>query len=137
MYKLIQKLRFFCRAQTAHGLHSPLVYDLYSQVINPHLWNFNSISFEQDLINYISNKPELKDHKLMTICNLYEFKSFKPQSNQIVLILDSYKNKSYQEQVNDLAKDPSYTYIIHFFKGSIFIANHLAPRQEFYLKHMQ
>ena len=30
MYQLIQKFLFFFKAQTAHGLHSPLVFELYT-----------------------------------------------------------------------------------------------------------
>jgi maltodextrin utilization protein YvdJ len=137
MYQFIQQILFFFRAQTAHGLHSPLVFELYTKVINPNLWPFKSDKFQQDLKKFQLSKFELKDKKLLIINNLEELINFNPEPNQLILITNPYRNLPFQSQVINLSKNNNYHFIVHFFKGTILISAPLAPRQEFYLKHMQ
>jgi hypothetical protein len=33
----MNRLQFYFKAQTAHGLHSPSIYSLYCEVLNPYL----------------------------------------------------------------------------------------------------
>jgi len=137
MYQLIQRIIFFLKAQTAHGLHSPLVFDLYTKVINPNLWPFQKDIFDVELEKFIESKFELKSFKLLKINNINELNDFNPAKNQVVLIHKPFRNMLFKEKVELVAQNELFNYIIHFFHGSIFISSELAPRQTFYLKHMQ
>ncbi len=137
MYRIIQKMIFFWKAQTAHGLHSPLVYDLYNKVINPSLWKFDQTLFIHNLNTYLSTKSELNGYNILIINTLEELNCFKNKSSQIVLILDPYRDSNFYNKVQRIEKNESFNFIIHFFEGSIYIPSKLAPRQIFYLNHMK
>lgn len=137
MYRLIQKIKFNLRAQTAHGLHSPLVYDLYNQLLNPHLKNFEEEIFLKYLIDYIEKKDELKDSNFQIINDLNYTLSSNFKKNTILYISNPFEQETKQRMVQKIASDPRWTYLIHFFEGTILIEAPLAPRQVFYLKTMK
>jgi len=137
MYKRIYQFLFFFKAQTAHGLHSPLVFDLYMKVINPNLWPYHSKKIYEEIQKFISSKLELKDFNLLIINNLNDLSSLEIKKKQVIFINDTYQNKEFKKGVDHIANNVLYNYVIHFFKGSILISSDLAPKQIFYLKHMQ
>jgi len=137
MFSSIQRIFFNLKAQTAHGLHSPLVYDLYNRVINPNLGNFSKEKFLKDLLNYMESKIELKDFKLLTINKLEDFELTKINLNQILYIDQPYQNKKYYILTKQLSEEEKINYVIEFYWGTILIASNLAPKQVFYLKQMK
>lgn len=134
MYKALQKLLFYVKAQTAHGLHSPLVFDLYGRVLNPNLQHFEEAKFLKELELYIKNKPELNTSKLLIINDLNELTSSDIQS--IVYISNPYQTKERLQKVKAILLDEKWNYLIDFFEGILLIPVPLAPRQSFYLKKM-
>lgn len=137
MYQLIQKFLFFFKAQTAHGLHSPLVFELYTKVINPNLWPFQKDQLIENLEKFILSKFELKEFKLLQINTLNELSILIPRKNLVIYISEPYQNIQYKNAIDTFASNPHFNFVIHFFKGSILISSEIAPKQIFYLKHMQ
>lgn len=137
MFYFFQQLLFNIKAQTAHGLHSPLVYDLYMKVINPNLGSFSTEKILEELQNYIESKIELKGFKLLTINALEEFNNVNISQNQVIYIDQPYRNNECLQLTQKLAEEKQINYVIQFFFGTILIASNLAPKQVFYLKKMK
>lgn len=137
MFYFFQHLLFNLRAQTAHGLHSPLVYDLYTQVINPNLGSFSTKKMLEKLQIYIKSKIEIKDFNLLIINTLDDFNNIEITINQLIYIDQPYRNLEFLKLTNQLAEEKQINYVIHFFFGTLLIASNLAPKQVFYLKEMK
>lgn len=137
MYRQLQKIKFLFKAQTAHGLHSPLVFDLYTQLLNPHLQQFKESEFLNDLELYFKGKEEVSSCNLLVINNLIKLTSSEIQKNTILYISNPFENEAKQRMVQEIAADLRWTYLIHFFEGTLLIDAALAPRQVFYLKAMK
>ena len=136
MFKIFQKFLFYFKSQTAHGLHSPLVFDLYNQILNPNLNDFKEEKFLNDLKIYLQQKPEIKDNNILIINNLYNINSSNIEQNNIVYISNPYENKNTWAQTKRLISEPHWIYIIDFFEGILLITVPLKPRQFFYLRKM-
>ena len=62
----MNRLQFYFKAQTAHGLHSPSIYTLYCEVLNPYLKGQLSYSqLKEALANRYSD------------CTIMEIQSYK------------------------------------------------------------
>ena len=88
----MNRLQFYFKSQTAHGLHSPSIYSLYCELLNPYLM--------RDL-SYPQLKEALK--KRYSDCSLIEIQSkidlAKTDQNTLIL----FKNPHDQEEIwNDL-----------------------------------
>lgn len=99
MYQLIQKFLFFFKAQTAHGLHSPLVFELYTKVINPNLWPFQKDQLIENLEKFILSKFELKEFKLLQINTLNELSILIPQKTLLSTFLNLIKTSNIKMQL--------------------------------------
>lgn len=137
MLYLFQQLLFKLKAQTAHGLHSPLVFDLYTKVINPNLVSFSKEKMLKELQNYSRTKIELENFKLLIINSIDEFKTIKVNQKQIIYIDQPYRTNEFLTMTKKLADEEQINYVIQFFFGTILIASNLAPKQVFYLKKMK
>lgn len=137
MLYLFQQLLFNLKAQTAHGLHSPLVFDLYTKVINPNLVSFSKEKMLKELQNYSRTKIEIENFKLLIINSIDEFKTIKVNQKQIIYIDQPYRTNEFLTMTKKLADEEQINYVIQFFFGTILIASNLAPKQVFYLKKMK
>lgn len=137
MFYYLQKLLFNLKAQTAHGLHSPLVFDLYTKVINPNLGSFSKEKMLKELQIYCKNKIELENFKLLIINSSDDFNAIKVNQKQVIYIDQPYRTNEFLTLTKKLAEKQQINYVIQFFFGTILIASNLAPKQVFYLKKMK
>lgn len=137
MFYYLQKLLFNLKAQTAHGLHSPLVFDLYTKVINPNLGSFSKEKMLKELQIYCKNKIELENFKLLIINSSDDFNAIKVNQKQVIYIDQPYRTNEFLTFTKKLAEKQQINYVIQFFFGTILIASNLAPKQVFYLKKMK
>ena len=63
---MLQRFAFNWKAQTAHGLHSPFVFDLYTQVIDP-VYQQNPSDIQEAMIHGIGKHLKLAAGKIQVI----------------------------------------------------------------------
>lgn len=147
--RLFQKLFFRLQAQTSHGLHSPSVFKLYTEVINPILQKKISTKIKSDeLIHGISQFyaqeidlgevfPLVIPHLSPEIYQQIDQDLIpKAQSNSIIFILNPYESTLSQDIWDTLVEDPRVIHSIDLFDMGILRFNQLASKQHFMLKKL-
>jgi predicted O-methyltransferase YrrM len=94
--RLISLLRYFFRATNAHGIHSPFIYDLYTQVIRVRKQYYAL----EELQTYRADLAE--NESLLTLIDLGAGSNNKPTSPQQVRIKDIYKRSSHSSKDTEL-----------------------------------
>ncbi|RXK52122.1 hypothetical protein [Aquirufa rosea] len=147
--RFIQKWVFNFRAQTSHGLHSPSVYKLYTEVINPilnqRLPTQNSI---EELILGISQfyAKVIDENKVIPLViptlspevyqQIDEILIPQAKSNSILFIINPYKNTLSQDIWDTLIDDPRVIHSVDLFELGFFRFNKMAQKEHFILKKM-
>jgi hypothetical protein len=147
MRRFFKKWLFNWQAQTAHGLHSPFVYQLYCQVLNPHLQNgFQKEVILEELRKYfqltsIYFSIETKDcKKQLIIIDRQNYQLFEMQleqnpdqfSESIILIYDPHTE--IYAFWKKMIIHPKFNFSIDLFDLGILTTQHIAPNQAFKLK---
>lgn len=145
--RLFQKFYFLLQAQTSHGLHSPSVFRLYTEVINPILKKRISKKAKTDeLIQGISQfyAQEMDSGQVFTLViselnpDVYQQIAHdlipKAQANSILFILNPYESTLSQDIWDTLVDDPRVIHSIDLFDLGILRFNPLASKQHFMLK---
>ncbi|CAM4313637.1 hypothetical protein EWU23_00850 [Cytophagaceae bacterium 50C-KIRBA] len=145
--RLFQKIFFLLQAQTSHGLHSPSVFNLYSEVINPILQKRISKKIKTDeLIQGISQyyAQEIDSGEVFPLViprlspEIYQQIDQdllpKAQFNSILFILNPYETTLSQDIWDTLVDDPRVIHSIDLFDMGILRFNPLASKQHFMLK---
>lgn len=150
MNYFFKKLLFYFQSQTAHGLHSPLVFDLYCKVLNPLL----KIHFSQN--NYIKefeqyfNIPsrnyypdiDINHERTLLLVNEDQIHSFK---NDLLanstkfdpcIIIIQYPHKKHEEEWNEIKASTEVIFTIDIFELGIVILEKIAPKQNFKLRKL-
>jgi hypothetical protein len=122
----MNRFQFYFKAQTAHGLHSPSIYSLYCELLNPYL---------KEEIDYSQLKEALS--KRYSDCSLIEIQSkidiAKTDENTIILFE---KPHDKEEIWNDLHSHPAVIQTVDIFELGILFFKPICPKQHFYLRKM-
>ncbi len=148
MNYFFKKILFYFQSQTAHGLHSPLVFDLYNRVLNPHLNQKkvqNSLiegleSFFQCSSLYFAPKIHLSSQKIVFIVDEENILLFRnelmnhPETFEKCIVVIQQPHKKIEPIWNELKASSKITFSIDIFETGILIVDKIAPKQHFKLK---
>ncbi len=145
--RLFSKFFFQLQAQTSHGLHSPSVYKLYTEVIDPILHrkipsNLKREELIQGISQFYAQQIDITEVITLVIPHLspeiYEQidqEIFpKAQENSILFILNPYESTLSQDIWDTIIEDPRVIHSIDLFDLGILRFNKLASKQHFMLK---
>lgn len=122
----MNRLQFYFKAQTAHGLHSPSIYSLYCEVLNPYLkGQLSNYQLKEALANRYSD------------CTIMEIQSYidlaKIPQNTILL----FENPHSQEKIwNEIHSNESVIQTVDLFDLGLLFFKPICPKQHFYLRKM-
>lgn len=122
----MNRLQFYFKAQTAHGLHSPSIYALYMEILNPYLHGQLSYPalIEALHVRYSASKiVEIQD----------EIDLAKVEEDTILLQKEPYKNEA---SWNSLKANPRVIQTVDLFDLGIVFFKPICPKQNFYLRKM-
>ena len=122
----MNRLQFYFKSQTAHGLHSPSIYALYCELLNPYL---------KGILSYTQLKEALRLR--YSDCNLIEIETnidlAKTDQNTIIL----FKKPHEKEEIwNSLHSHPAVIQTVDLFELGILFFKPICPKQHFYLRKM-
>lgn len=122
----MNRLQFYFKAQTAHGLHSPSIYALYCALLNPFL--NNQLTYEQ-LVEEL--QKGYSDGSVIEKSS--EFDPAQIAINDVILIQKPYKNETFW---NSLKAHPSVIQTVDLFDMGLVFFKPICPKQNFYLRKM-
>ena len=122
----MNRLQFYFKAQTAHGLHSPSIYSLYCELLNPYLKG--QLSYSQ-LKEALANRyPDCTIMEIQSYVDLTKI----PQNT--ILLLEKPHN---QEEIwNELHSHPEVIQTVDLFDLGLLFLKPICPKQHFYLRKM-
>lgn len=149
MIPFFKRLKFNLKAQTAHGLHSPFVFKLYSDVLNPHL--LNGFDYQKIIIeisayyhlapfHFSSTSIDYKNQLILLDQNDLELFSLKLTekwcqfSGSIILIYQPHLKS--EAKWDKLINHSNINFSIDIFDLGILTIDKIAPKQHFYLKKL-
>lgn len=145
--RLFTKIFFLLQAQTSHGLHSPSVFKLYTEVIDPILHRkatkqVKTKELIQGISQFYAKEIDLGEVFPLVIPHLSPeiYQQIdqdlipKAQANSILYILNPYESTLSQDIWDSLVDDPRVIHSIDLFDLGILQFNRLASKQHFMLK---
>ena len=137
---MFQRLQFNWKAQTAHGLHSPFVYQLYTEVIDP-IYHQSSKSIQEALIHGIGAYLKLKEGQLHVIDltrikeeDISEIEALFRQPSHLIICLNPHSDESSYLRWQRLYQNQAVIHSIELFELGIMSLKAIAPKQHFMLK---
>ena len=122
----MNRLQFYFKAQTAHGLHSPSIYALYCELLNPFL--HSQLTYEQ-LVEELQKR--YSDGSVIEKSS--EFDPAQIAINDVILIQKPYKHETFW---NSLKSHPSVIQTVDLFDMGLVFFKPICPKQNFYLRKM-
>jgi hypothetical protein len=122
----MNRLQFYFKAQTAHGLHSPSIYALYCELFNPFLHGY--FTYEQ-LIEELLKR--YSDGKVIEMPS--EFDPAQMAINDVILIQKPYRDETFW---NSLKSHPSVIQTVDLYVVGLVFFKPICPKQNFYLRKM-
>ena len=137
---MFERFAFNWKAQTAHGLHSPFVFDLYTLVIDP-VYQQNPSDIQEAMIHGIGKHLKLGAGKIKVI----DFKKLRDQDiTSVEALMQEKENLLFCVNIRDseetlqkwsyIAAKPQAIHSIELYEMGIISLNPTAPKQHFYLK---
>jgi hypothetical protein len=122
----MNRLQFYFKAQTAHGLHSPSIYALYCELLNPFLHGqFTYEKLVEELQKRYSDGSVIEKSSEFDIAQI--------AINDVILIQKPYKNETFW---NSLKAHPSVIQTVDLFDVGLVFFKPICPKQNFYLRKM-
>ena len=122
----MNRLQFYFKAQTAHGLHSPSIYALYCELLNPFL--NGQFTYEQ-LVEELHKR--YSDGTIIEKSS--EFDPTQMAINDVVLIQQPYRNETFW---NSLKSHTSVIQTVDLYDVGLVFFKPICPKQNFYLRKM-
>ena len=137
---MFQRFAFNWKAQTAHGLHSPFVFDLYTQVIDP-VYQQNPSDIQEAMIHAIgkhlklaAGKIQVIDFKKLREQDIPSIEAFMQEKDHLLFCLNIRDSDESLQKWSLLAAMPQAIHSIELFEMGIISLNPIAPKQHFFLK---
>jgi hypothetical protein len=122
----MNRLQFYFKAQTAHGLHSPSIYALYCEVLNPYL--HGNLRYQQFI------ETLRKRYRNSFLIELEEqIDPAKVTENTILLLKKPYEQGAYWQM---LKTHPAVIQTVDLYDLGIVFFKPICPKQNFYLRKM-
>lgn len=132
----MNRFLFNLKARNAHGLHSPFVYELYTQIINPCLHQTRELStlLKNELSNY--QGKSLENFKFnVQIIDISQFDTENLNMNfEDVLLIKNIREPIHLAQWNHLIEKEKIIFSIELFELGLLFFNPIAPKQHFIFK---
>jgi hypothetical protein len=122
----MNRLQFYFKAQTAHGLHSPSIYALYCELLNPFL--NGQLTYEQ-LVEELQKR--YSDGSFIEKSS--EFDPAQMALNDVILIQKPYRNETFW---NYLKSHTSVVQTVDLYDVGLVFFKPICPKQNFYLRKM-
>ena len=127
---------FNLRARNAHGLHSPFVYELYTQVINPCLHQIEELSalLKNELSNYqVKSLENVKFNVQIIDVSQFDTENLNMNFEDVLLIKDIRKPINLARW-RQLIENEKIKISIELFELGLLFFNPIAPKQHFIFK---
>jgi hypothetical protein len=122
----MNRLQFYFKAQTAHGLHSPSIYALYCELLNPFL--NGQLTYEQ-LVEELQKR--YSDGSVIEKSS--EFDPALMALNDVILIQKPYRNEFFWDY---LKSHTSVVQTVDLYEIGLVFFKPICPKQNFYLRKM-
>jgi hypothetical protein len=132
----MNRFLFNLRARNAHGLHSPFVYELYTQIINPCLHQSGKLSalLASKLFNYQGKSLEnIKFNVQMIDINQFDTENFNVNFEDVLLI-ENIRKPNNLARWNQLIENEKIVFSIELYEIGLLFFNPIAPKQHFIFK---
>ncbi|MEN9363540.1 MAG: hypothetical protein RI903_848 [Bacteroidota bacterium] len=126
----MKRLLFNWKAQNAHGLHSPLIYQLYTEVINPTYQKKGDFLtlLQQELIIFFKN------YSLTKVDVIRVEGEIDLTHDSALYIVPSIRSRMGQQAWKNLIKSPNIIFSVELFELGLLFMFPKAPKQDFILK---
>jgi hypothetical protein len=132
----MNRFLFNLRARNAHGLHSPFVYELYTQIINPCLHQSGELSAL--LTNELSNYQGKSVEKNKFNVQIFEITQFDTENLNVnfedVLLIENIRKPNNLTRWNQLIENEKIVFSIELYEMGLLFFNPIAPKQHFVFK---
>ena len=122
----MNRLQFYLKAQTAHGLHSPSIYSLYCDVLNPYLKG--QLSYSQLKEALVNRYPDCTIMEIQSYVDLAKI----PQNT--ILLLE--KPHSQENIWDELITHQAVIQTVDLYDLGLLFLKPICPKQHFYLRKM-
>ena len=132
----MNRFLFNLRARNAHGLHSPFVYELYTQIINPCLHQSGELSslLNNELSNYQGKSVEKNKFNVQ----IFEINQFDTENLNVnfedVLLIENIRKPVNLARWNQLIENEKIVFSIELYEMGLLFFNPIAPKQHFVFK---
>jgi len=132
----MNRFLFNLRARNAHGLHSPFVYELYTQIINPCLHQTGELSalLASKLSDYQGKSVEKNKFNVQ----IFEITQFDTENLNVnfedVLLIENIRKPNNLARWNQLIENEKIVFSIELYEMGLLFFNPIAPKQHFVFK---
>ena len=132
----MKQFLFNLKAKNAHGLHSPFVYELYTQIINPCLHQTGELSdlLVNELTNFKGKSVEKNKFNVQMI-DMFQFELENLNMNfDDILLVKNIRNPINLARWRQLIQNKTIIFSIELFEIGLLFFNPIAPKQHFIFK---